>query len=107
MKEFENALAAAFGVGPAETPGLAIDQLDGTLSGTAAVRASTCVTRADADPVRGCGGVCYCRVEPVLATVTRAEPVRVTGLCGGHHTEQVHGPIGTCYCRAEPVPAHA
>ncbi|MGW4057931.1 hypothetical protein ACWEGE_06610 [Amycolatopsis sp. NPDC004747] len=71
MQEFENALAAAFGVGPAEPPGLAIDQLDGrrVADGGADVRASTCVTRA----------------EPVRAStcMTRAEPVRLCVGCVG------------------------
>lgn len=67
VQEFENALAAAFGVGPAEPPGLAIDQLDGRR--VADVRASTCVTRA----------------EPVRAStcMTRAEPVRLCVGCVG------------------------
>ncbi|MET8849126.1 hypothetical protein [Amycolatopsis sp. NPDC004625] len=103
MKEFENALAAAFGVDRAEPPALTIDQLDGRLPGSAAVRASTCVTRAEAAPASACfcradhtepvmATVCLCRAEPaaaVLATVCRAEPV------------------GTCFCRAEPVLAQA
>ncbi|MEU4250651.1 hypothetical protein AB0F15_24915 [Amycolatopsis sp. NPDC026612] len=34
MKEFESALAAAFEVGPAAVPGLAIDRLDGRPTGS-------------------------------------------------------------------------
>jgi hypothetical protein len=101
--EFENALAAAFGASAAEPPVLAIDQLDGRLvsaPGAETARASTCVTRAEPVRVTGlCGG-------------NHPEPVRVTGLCGGHHAEPVMATVcraepGTCYCRAEPVLAQA
>ncbi len=60
MKEFESALAAAFGVDPAEVPGLAIDRLDGR-SATGSGPASLC---------------CYTRVaeQPVLGAVSTAWP---------------------------------
>jgi hypothetical protein len=55
VQEFESALAAAFEVGPAAVPGLAIDRLDG--------RPST-----GAGPVPLC---CYTWVaEPVLGSVS-------------------------------------
>lgn len=85
MKEFENALTAAFGADRAEPADLTIDQLDGRLPGSAAVRASTCVSRAE--PVRACG-ICAGQAEPAGVNLYRAghaEPVRVCA----------------CYCLAE------
>jgi hypothetical protein len=53
MKEFESALAAAFEVGPAGVPGLAIDRLDGRQS-TGSDPARLCYTWV-AEPVLGVG----------------------------------------------------
>ncbi|WP_103347492.1 hypothetical protein [Amycolatopsis sp. CA-128772] len=110
MKEFENALTAAFGARPAEVPELAIDHLDGRAAGPGAaplcytwaaepVRASTCVTRVETGPASGYGGTCYCRVE--------TGPARGYGgtcYCRAE-TGSARGYGGTCYCRAEPAMA--
>jgi hypothetical protein len=50
MKEFESALAAAFEVGPAGVPGLAIDQLDGRQS-TGSGQVPLCCYTWVAEPV--------------------------------------------------------
>ncbi|WP_206796633.1 hypothetical protein [Amycolatopsis sp. MtRt-6] len=88
--EFASALAAAFEVGPAEVPGLAIDRLDGRTIA--------------AGPVPACGhtvaesvGANLCRAEPAVATICRGEPAVAT-LC---RAELAGGTI----CRAEPVVA--
>jgi hypothetical protein len=46
VQDFETALAAAFGTGPAAVPGLAIDRLDGPATGSAPVLGSVspCLT---------------------------------------------------------------
>ncbi|HET6706697.1 hypothetical protein [Amycolatopsis sp.] len=57
MKEFESALAAAFEVGPATVPGLAIDRLDGRSAGESGQVPLCCYTWV-AEPVRGSVSPC-------------------------------------------------
>ncbi|MEV4055319.1 hypothetical protein AB0J55_29300 [Amycolatopsis sp. NPDC049688] len=123
MKEFENALAAAFGARPAEVPGLAIDQLDGRAPGSGA--APLCYTWAaepvrgsvspclDGEPVRACG-TCQAEhadpVRPSVCRVEQADPVRPT-VCRVEHVDPVRPTVcrveavPASYCAAEPVPA--
>jgi hypothetical protein len=90
MKEFESALAAAFGVGAADVPALAIDRLDGR-AGTGAGPVPICYTWS-ADPVR-----------PSVSPCRAAEPVPMS-YCRAEHTE----PVRPSVCRAEvPVAAAA